>query len=216
MSEFEYSSSSNEDSDEELIFPIISRRKKDTFNTKKVLKELRLRYSNLFIDSVNLIDMFIKSKTLTYSSFLENFSSMKFHEVYSKPCKDGKHTYLSPHHYITTTQDCLAVATKFLRSKTREARIGAVYLLFTIYKTQPFKQYLINIKMEPKDYNNTKELVNNCLNEGLVDPAYSFHLLNIRKKITLTATVINPCLEVSPLEHLLLCLVHQNINYFFI
>ncbi|KAE9527865.1 hypothetical protein AGLY_012689 [Aphis glycines] len=200
MSEFEYSSSSNEDESdgEEFVFPISSNtQKKTTLNNIKVTKELRSHYSNLFIDSFSLIDLFIKSKTLTYSSFLESFSSTKFHEVYAKPNREGKHTYVSPHHYITTTQDCLAVASKFLRSKSKEARIGAVYLLYTIHRTQPFKQYLINIKMTPKDYFNTKELVNSYLNEGLPDPSYCFYQLDIKRKITITATAINPCLEAN-------------------
>ncbi|XP_026805383.1 uncharacterized protein LOC113548615 [Rhopalosiphum maidis] len=200
MSEFEYTStSSNEEysDEEEFVFPISSRQKKSTLNNIKVTKELRTHYSNLFIDSFSLIDLFIKSKTLKYSSFLESFSSTRFHEIYAKPNREGKHTYVSPHHYITTTQDCLAVASKFLRSKSKEARIGAVYLLYTIHKTQPFKQYLINIKMVPKDYFNTKELVNNYLNEGLTDPSYCFYQLDIKRKITITATAINPCLEAN-------------------
>ncbi|XP_025195337.1 uncharacterized protein LOC112594647 [Melanaphis sacchari] len=200
MSEFEYSSSSSneENSDEEeMVFPITSRQKKSALNNVKVSKELRTHYSNLFIDSFSLIDMFIKCKTLKYSSFLESFSSSKFHEIYAKPNREGKHTFVSPHYYITTTQDCLAVASKFLRSKSTEARIGAVYLLYTIYKTQPFKQYLVNIKMVPKDYYNTKELVNNYLNEGLLDPSYCFYQLDIKRKITITATAINPCLEAN-------------------
>ncbi|XP_016660514.1 uncharacterized protein LOC100160693 [Acyrthosiphon pisum] len=199
MSEFEYSSSSNEESseDEELVFPITSKQKKYAHNAIKVSRELRTYYSNLFIDSYNLIDLFIKKKTLTYSSFLEVFNSSMFHEIYAKPNREKKHTYLAPHHYITTTQDSLAVATKFLRSKSRQARIGAVYLLYTINVTQPFKRYLIDIKMVRKDYFNTKELVHSCFNEGLRDPSFCFYRLDISRKITITATVINPCLEAN-------------------
>ncbi|CAH1720474.1 unnamed protein product [Aphis gossypii] len=137
MSEFEYSSTGNEDEsdEEEFVFPIPSTtQNKTTLNNIKVSKELSSHYSNLFIDSFSLIDLFIKSKTLMYSSFLESFSSTKFHEIYAKPNRGGKHTYVSPRHYITTTQNCLAVASKFLRSKSKEARIGAVYLLYTRIK----------------------------------------------------------------------------------
>lgn len=201
MSEFEYSSSSssNENTDEEdLVFPFsIKQNKNIHLHKNKVSKELRLHYSNLFIDTLNLIDLFVKSKKLTYSSFLEIFGSQKFHEIYIKPNREGKHANVSPHHYITITQDSLAVATKFLRSKSREAQIGAVYLLYTMHKTQAFKHYQINIKMVPLDYFNTKELVNNCLNEGLLDPAYCFYKLDMKRNITITATVVNPCLEVS-------------------
>lgn len=202
MSEFEYSSSSNEESseDDEVVFPITYKQKKYAHNAIKVSRELRTYYSNLFIDSYNLIDLFIKKKTLLYSSFLEVFSSSKFHEIYAKPNREKKHTFLAPHHYITTSQDSHAVATKFLRSKSREARIGAVYLLYTINVTQPFKQYLINIKMVPIDYFNTKELVHSCFNEGLRDPAFCFYRLETRRKITVAATAINPCLEVSLLK----------------
>lgn len=200
MSEFEYTSSSNDESSEyeEVVFPIPAKQKKYANNAIKVSRELRTFYSNLFIDSFNLIDLFIKSKTLTYCSFLELFSSTKFHEIYAKHNREkNHHTYLAPHHFIVTTQDSLAVASKFLRSKSREARIGAVYLLYTINRTQPFKHYLINIKMVSKDYFNTKELVNSCFNEGLRDPAYCFYQLDIKRKITITATAINPCLEAN-------------------
>lgn len=199
MSEFEYSSSSNKESseDEELVFPIPSKQKKYSHNAIKVSRELRTYYSNLFIDSYNLIDLFIKKKTLLYRSFLELFNSSKFHEIYAKLNRENKHTYLAPHHYITTAQDSLAVATKFLRSKSREARIGAVYLLYTMYVSQPFNQYLVNIKMERKDYFNTIELVHNCFNEGLRDPSFCFYRLDNSRRITVAATVINPCLEVS-------------------
>lgn len=215
MSEFEYTSSNEESSEEEqMVFPFSYKYNKCTRNPIKVSRELRAYYSNLFIDSFNLIDLFIKSKTLTYCSFLEHFNSTKFHEIYAKYNREKKLTNVSPHHYITTTQDCLAVATKFLRSKSREARIGAVYLLYTIYRTQPFTQYMIDIKMVRKDYLNTKELVNSCLNEGLRDPAYCFYQLDIKRKITITATAINPCLEVST-EHLHPYLVVQkNLNLF--
>jgi len=216
MSEFEYTSSSNEESseDEELVFPLTFKQKKYTHNAIKVSRELRTYYSNLFIDSFNLIDLFIKKKKLTYISFLELFDSSKFHEIYAKHNRKNKHTYLAPHHYITTTQDSLAVATKFLRSKLREARIGAVYLLYTIHTTQPFKQYLIDIKMVRKDYFNTKELVHSCLNEGLRDPSFCFYRLDIRRKIIITATAINPCLEVSLLMSDVLCLAQRNLNLF--
>jgi len=202
MSEFEYTNSSSEESSEaeDLVFPITSQQKNHAQNAIKVSRELRTYYSNLFIDSFNLIDLFIKSKTLTYCSFLEHFNSTKFHEIYAKYNRENKLTYVTPHHYITTTQDSLAVATKFLRSKSREARIGAVYLLYTINRTQPFTHYMIDIKMVRKDYFNTKELVNSCLNEGLRDPAYCFYQLDIKRKITITATAINPCLEVSLLN----------------
>jgi len=198
MSEFEYTSSSNKESseDEELVFPITSKQRKYAHNAIKVSRELRTYYSNLFIDSFSLIDLFIKKKTLTYESFLELFNSSKFHEIYATS-KKKKTTYLTPHHYITTTQDSIAVATKFLRSKSREARIGAVYLLYTINMTQPFKQYLIDIKMVRKDYFNTIELVHSCFNEGLKDPSFCFYRLDTTRKIIITATVINPCLEVS-------------------
>ncbi|KAL4143918.1 hypothetical protein QTP88_006171 [Uroleucon formosanum] len=199
MSEFDYTSSSNEENseDEELVFPFTFKQNKYAHNAIKVSRELRTYYSNLFIDSFNLIDLFIKKKKLTYRSFLELFNSSKFHEIYAKHNRENKHTYLSPHHYITTTQDSLAVATKFLRSKSREARIGAVYLLYTIHTTQPFKQYLIDIKMVRKDFYDTKELVHSCFNEGLRDPSFCFYRLDIRRKIIITATAINPCLEAN-------------------
>lgn len=194
MSDFEYTDLSDDGSDDEN--PVIpSKSKLD--NPYKVSKELRLHYASLFIDSFNLIDSFVKSKKLSYDSFLEHFDSMKFHQIYAKAKKDVKQKYVSPHHYISTTQDALAVASKFLRSHSREARIGAVYLLYTLHKTQPLKPYPINVKMEPKDYNSTKELVDKCLNEGLLHPAYCFYDLDMRRKITLTASSVIPCLEVS-------------------
>lgn len=198
MSEFEYSNlSSDNSSDEELVTQVFTQKKKPDINTIKVRKELQLHYSNLFIDSFTLIDLFVKSKKLTYNSFLEYFESTNFHQIYTKHKFESKHVSVSPHHFITTTQDALAVASKFLRSHSREARIGAVYLLFTLYRTQPLKTYLINVKMEPKDYHNTKELVKEYLNEGLTHPAYCFYDLDIKRRITITASTVNPCLEVS-------------------
>lgn len=198
MSDFEYSNlSSDNSSDEEVVTQVFTQKKKPDKNSIKVSRELQLHYSNLFIDSFTLIDLFVKSKTLTYNSFLEHFGSTKFHQIYAKRKYELKHPSVSPHHFITTTQDALAVASKFLRSHSKKARIGAVYLLFTLYRTQPLKTYLINVKMEPEDYHNTKELVNKYLNEGITHPAYCFYDLDIKRQITITANAVNPCLEVS-------------------
>lgn len=198
MSEFEFSSLSSSDSDDDEIMNLSPKDKnKPVINCIKVARELHLYYSNLFVDSFSLIDLFVKSKILTYESFLKYFDSTNFHQIYAKPKPDVKQLHVSPHHYITTTQDVFAVSTKFLRSHSREARIGAVYLLYTLFQTQPLKSYLINIKMEPIDYNNTKQLVEECFNQGLLHPAYCFYDLDIKKRITITATAINPCLEVS-------------------
>lgn len=197
MSEFEFncmSSDSNIDSEDDIRQTRIHKSNKQLL---KVSKELNLRYSYLFTDSFNLIDLFVKSKILTYESFLEYFNSTNIHQIYARSTKKEKQVFVTPHHYITTTQDILTVATKFLQSQSREARIGAVYLLYTMYKTQPLQVYLINIKMEPITYKNTKKLVDECFNEGLVHPAYCFYYLDIKKMITITAATISPCLEVS-------------------
>lgn len=197
MTDFEYSNLSSSDDEEEVVC-VLSKRNHNRFNNiVKVSKELRLHYSNLFIDSFNLIDLFIKSKVFTYNSFLNVFNSTHFHQIYAKPKKKEKQIYVSPHHFITIAQDSLAVASKFLRSASQEARIGAVYLVYTLYKTQPLKMYLIKVKLTPEDYLNTKHLVDKCLNEGLPHPAYCFYDLDIKKKIKITVTAINPCLEVS-------------------
>lgn len=199
MSEFEFSDCSSDDSSsgfDDVIFQK-SKNKNKKQDLIKVKRELNLYYSNLFIDSFNLIDLFVKSKNFTYNSFLEQFSAVYYHQIYAKSKKKVKQAHVAPHHYITTTQDALAVASKFLRSHSKEARIGAFYLLYTLYKTQPLKTYLINIKMEPNDYRNTKELVDKCLMEGLLHPAFCFYDLDIKKKIIITAASINPCLEVS-------------------
>ncbi|XP_025406481.1 uncharacterized protein LOC112680563 isoform X2 [Sipha flava] len=196
MTDFEYSNLSSDDEEEVLcVFPKKKRYRQITAG--KVSKELRLHYSNLFIDSFNLIDLFIKSKVLTYNSFLNIFSSTHFHQIYAKPKKKETQVYVSPHHYITIAEDSLAVASKFLRSNSREARIGAVYLVYTLYKTQPLKSYLINVKLTPEDYLNTKHLVDTYLNEGLPHPAYCFYDLDIKKKIKITVNAINPCLEAN-------------------
>lgn len=200
MSEFEFSSLSSDSSSEDEILPSTSKTKhrtKSDLKTIKVSKELRLYYSSLFIDSFSLIDLFIKTKQLGYDSFLKCFDAVHFHQIYAKNKGEVKNMSVTPHHYITTTQDALAVAAKFLRSHSKEARIGAVYLLYSLHKTQPLKTYPINIKLEPKDYKNTKELVEKYLYEGLMHPAYCFYDLDTRKKITITAAVVNPCLEVN-------------------
>lgn len=197
MSDFDYTDLSSEDSSDDEIIVSQCKQKKNSENVIKVSKEFRLYYSNLFIDSFTLIDMFVKGKILSYNAFLVHFDSMKFHQIYAKPNKDIKRITVAPHHYITTTQDALAVASKFLRSRSRNARIGAVYLLYTLYKTQPLKQYSINIKMEPKDYYNTKDLVDKCLFEGILHPSYCFYDLDLKKHISITACAVNPCLEVS-------------------
>ncbi|VVC26576.1 Hypothetical protein CINCED_3A011717 [Cinara cedri] len=196
MSEFEYSDlSSDDDFSAEAVFGV---RKIKFETTARITRELRLHYSNLFIDSFNLIDLFVKSKKFTYDSFLECFDTSQYHQIYymlqKKKQKVGQN-FVSPHHYISTTQDALAIASKFLRSSSKEARIGAVYLLYTLYKTQPLKTYIVKIKMEPLDYNNTKKLVDECLNEGLVHPAYYFYDLDIKKQIIICSNAVSPCLE---------------------
>lgn len=196
MTDFEYSNLSTDD-DEDILSDLPKKKPINQVTAMKVSKELRLHYSNLFIDSFNLIDLFIKSKVLTYNSFLEFFTSTHFHQIYSNPKNKEKQAYVSPHHYITIAQDALAVASKFLRSASREARIGAVYLLYSLYRTQPLKLYLINVKLTPEDYLNTKYLVDSCLLDGLPHPAYCFYDMDLKKKIKITATAINPCLEVS-------------------
>lgn len=197
MSDFEYTDLSSEDSGDEEIIVSHCKQKKIPECVLKMSRELRLHYSNLFIDSFTLIDLFVKSKILTYEAFLVHFDTMKFHQIYAKPNKDIKRITVAPHHYITTTQDALAVASKFLRSRSKNARIGAIYLLYTLYKTQPLKHYPINIKLEPKDYHNTKNLVDRCLFEGILHPSYCFYDLDFKKNITITACAVNPCLEVS-------------------
>lgn len=200
MSEFEYNSEDigeSSDSEDEIITRLPTVKKKPDISNVRILKELRLYYSNLFADSFYLIDSFIKSKQLTYDSFLRQFDAMNFHQIYAKTKGEVQQVTVSPHHYITTTQDALAIASKFLRSRSKKARIGAVYLLYTLYKTQPLKRYSLNIKMEPKDYAATKELVDMCFNEGLLHPAYCFHSLDLKKKITISAATITPCLEVN-------------------
>lgn len=197
MSAFEYSDlSSDDNNDEEGV--VLDKKIKRSEIISRFTKELRLYYSNLFIDCFNLIDLFVKSKKLTYDSFLVHFDSIKFHQIYAdtKKKKAANQLYVSPHHYISTAQDALAIASKFLRSRSKEARIGAVYLLYTLHKTQPLKTYLVRIKMEPKDYKNTKELVDTCLNQGLVHPAYYFYDLDIRKQIVICANAVSPSLEV--------------------
>lgn len=217
MSEFEFNSMSSDSSVDDEVVRVPTKNNKPNNHIMKISKELHLHYSNLFIDSFCLIDMFVKSQILTYESFLGFFDSTNFHQIYAKPNRDIKQLSVSPHHYITITQDIFAVSTKFLRSQSREARIGAVYLLYTLYKTQPLKSYLINIKMEPIDYNNTKKLVEECFNEGLLHPAYCFYDLDIKKRITITATAVNPCLEVSFFKYFLIKInfVYYNITYIF-
>lgn len=203
MSEFEYSELSNDDDDDFDDKNVFHKKKTRFETTSRITKELRLFYSNLFIDSFNLIDLFVKSKKLTYESFLGYFDSFKFHEIYAFPKKKNKkrmQLYVSPHQYISITQDAFAVASKFLRSSSREAQIGAIYLLYTLHKTQPLKTYLIRIKMEPKDYNNIKKMVDTCLNQGLEHPAYCFYNLDIRKQIVICANAVSPSLEVRILD----------------
>lgn len=203
MSEFEYSDVSSDSSDDEDIYASCKKKiKTSDINILRILKELRLYYSNLFVDSFYLIDSFVKSKQLTYDSFLKQFDAMNFHQIYAKSKNEVKHVSVAPHHYITTTQDALAVVSKFLRSRSKEAQIGALYLLYTLYKTQPLKTYMINVKMEPKDYANIKKLVDGYLNEGLLHPAYCFYSLDIKKKITISAATISPCLEVIIFKYL--------------
>lgn len=204
MSEFEYTDVSSESSgDEEFIYASCKKKiKTSDINILRILKELRLYYSNLFTDSFYLIDSFVKSEQLTYDSFLKQFDAMNFHQIYAKSKNEVKQASVAPHHYITTTQDALAVVSKFLRSHSKGAQIGALYLLYTLYKTQPLKTYMINVKMEPKDYADIKKLVDKCLNEGLLHPAYCFYSLDVKRKITITAATINPCLEVIIFKHL--------------
>lgn len=163
-----------------------------------VSKELNLRYSKMFIDCFNLIYLFVQDKRITYKSFLEHFENTKLHHIYMKPSKrDIMLATVTPHHYITIAQDVLAATSKFLRSDSKKVKIGAVYLLYTMYRTQPMKRYLVNIKMKPEDYKSTKEFVVSCLKENIPDPAYYFYKLDVLKKITITASITNPCLEVS-------------------
>lgn len=92
MTEFEYSDLSSEDSfDGE---PVLKRLKKKT--TSNISKDLNLYYSNLFIDTLYLIDLFVKSKIFTYDLFLVYFDSVKFHQIYSssKKNKKAQQTYL--------------------------------------------------------------------------------------------------------------------------
>lgn len=199
MSEFEFNGFDS-DSGEDIVINVdcqLEKKKISNLQVTKVSKELRLYYSNLFIDSFYLIDLFVKSKQFSYDSFLKYFDAVNFHQIYAKNKGEVKNLTVTPHHYITTTQDAFAVASKFLRSHSKEARIGAVYLLHSLYKTQPLKTYPINIKLEPQDYNSTKELVDSCLKDGLTHPAYCFYDLDTRRKITISAAAINPCLEVS-------------------
>ncbi|XP_050548610.1 uncharacterized protein LOC126910254 [Daktulosphaira vitifoliae] len=197
MSEFEFTESSgNENSSDDDDFPIIAVKRKID-NTVKVVKELRLFYSNLFIDCFNLIDNFVKGQNLTFMAFLEVFESFNFHYIYAKPKKEIKNLYVSPHHYIMMAQDAMSAAAKFLRSKSKKARIGAFYLLYTLYKTQPLKPYLLNIKMDPYDFNETKKLVNEYMDLGELHPAYCFYELELKRKITITADTTSPCLEAN-------------------
>ncbi|XP_050441977.1 uncharacterized protein LOC126846528 [Adelges cooleyi] len=196
MSEFEYTESSGNDSSSDEDIPIIPIKGKID-NTAKISKELHLCYSNLFIDCFNVLDTFVKSRVLTYSSFLNTFISTNFHHIYAKRKGNQKNLFISPHHYIMIAQESLAAASKFLRSKCKDVRIGAVYLLYTIYKTQPLKQYQLNVKMKPIDYKATIELVKQCTNEGLLYPAFCFYELDYKRKITITVSTISPCLEAS-------------------
>lgn len=60
MSVYEYSDMSSEDSfDEERV---LRRFKKKT--TSQISKELNLYYSNLFMDTFNLIDLFVKKQNI--------------------------------------------------------------------------------------------------------------------------------------------------------
>lgn len=199
MSDFEYSSLSSSSSSEEDVIVFNRRKKKPRdMNMIKVCKELRLYYSRLFMDCAELIDLFVKNNSWAYGSFLDIFNDMHFHQIYAKPKPEIQKRYVSPHHYITTTQDAIGVASKFLRSRSKKARIGTVYLLYILYETQPLiSAYPINIKMKPVDFKNTQELVNECFNEGLVYPAYCFYELDMKNRITITANTINMCLEVS-------------------
>lgn len=64
----------------------------------------------------------------------------------------------------------------FRGRKSREARIDAVYLLYTLHHTQSLKKPCsISVKIVPNDYINSKELVDTCLKEGLVNHAYYFY-----------------------------------------
>lgn len=192
MSEFEHSNTESDEDDTE-VFTI-----KDVPNMTKLSRELNLRYSQIFIDSFELIDLFVKDKRFTYHSFLEHFENNEFHRIYMKQAqKNLRQMHVHPHHYISVTQDALVVASKFLRSRSKKARIGAVYLLYTLYKTQPLKRYIMNISMTPEDYNRTKDLVDSCLKENIPQPAYCFCELDMRRAITITASTTNPCLEVS-------------------
>lgn len=202
MSEFEYSSDdsdgeSSDDEDDVVLRRCATTRKKPNIHTVRVLRELRLYYSNVFADSFYLIDSFVKSKRLTYDSFMRQFDAAKFHQIFSNTASEVQNVTVSPHHFITTAQDALAVASKFLRSRSKSARIGAIYLLYTLWKTQPLKIYPLNVKMESRDYVAAKELVRKCLDEGLLHPAFCFHSLASQKKITITSAVVNPCMEVT-------------------
>lgn len=202
MSDFEYSSLSS-DSDEEIVAYKKAKNNTDCNNLLKIPRELRLYYSRLFIDTAGLIDLFVKSNRLTFDSFLDVFDFTNFHQIYAKVRTELKHVNLSPHHYITITQDALGVVSKFLCSRSREARIGAVYLLYVLYMTQPLLiTYPVSIKMRPQDFKATQELVDECLNKGLPYPAYCFYELNLKKKITIAATTVDVCLEVSHLKYL--------------
>jgi len=199
MSDFDYSSLSSDSSgEEEVIVTSLKKKKPRDMHIIKVSKELRLYYSRLFMDCAGLIDLFVKSKSWTYGSFLDIFTNMRFHQIYAKPKSKIQKRYVSPHHYITTTQDAIGVASKFLRSRSKKARIGTVYLLYILYDTQPLiSAYPINIKMKPDDFRNTQELVDECLNEGLAYPAYCFYEMDMKKRITITANTINMCLEAN-------------------
>jgi len=198
MSDFEYSSLSSDSSGDEVIVQSDKTKKNPNSKIVKVSKELCMHYSAMFIDTARLIDLFVKSENWTLRSFLEVFNRLHFHHIYAKLNTDEKQNTTTPHHFITITEDALGVAAKFLRSRSKKARVGAVYLLYILYKTQPLiTTYPINIKMKPDDFKNTNELVDECLNEGLAFPAYCFYELDMKKQITISANTINVCLEAS-------------------